>query len=282
MASPEKNLSGNTVRAYTGHLTRMAAYLGGIGIQNVENANVGHLRSYLADRKAGLKSKTVKSGINTIHSAIAAIKGFFKWAVTEGLITADPASILSAPKIPKTAPRFITEQDFAMFLRACDTEERELFRFMAGTGARRHEVMNVLVKDVVFGQKVIYIRGKGQKERVNPFVSRSVFKMIKNRIERLDIGPNDPVFDYTADHISYVLKRTLRKKRFIEKGLHFSPHTLRRLFADSLLGKVSLNAIQVSLGHSSIQTTTIYLNTSTKMMMKERKKMEECGVARGA
>jgi len=273
MGSPEKNLSQNTIRNYGDSLDKMAVFLKDAGITNIENIGIRNLRDYLSHRKAGMQSKTCKTGDHMIHVTVAAIKGFFKWAVNEELVSADPASVLAAPKMPKSMPRFITETDFKAFLRACDDpEDQELFMFMAGTGVRRDEVNKVLVSDVIRNQKIIYIRGKGQKERINPFVPMPVLKMIGERVKKLGIKAGDPVFDYSANQVSYRMESVLKKTD--GSVPHFSPHALRRLFADRLLNKVSLNAIQTALGHASIQTTTIYLNTSTAMMMGERDKLD--------
>ncbi len=281
---PERELSENTVRAYEGALYRMEFYLKTVNKQRkpLRDIKLRHLRKFLEWRKEILSSPSLKTGAQTIRGTIAALKSFFRWAANEGYIEADPASALMSPKLPKVTPKTVSEKEYKLVILACKgrLDDIELLEFMAGTGVRRDEIRGITVADVMEVGEVIRITGKGNKTRLNPLVSKATFKMIRKRIERYNLGVNDPVFDLKAQAVAYIIRQILALPQLKSKGVTITPHSLRRFYADRLLDKdVRLDVIQEVMGHESIETTRIYAKTSMRRIMAERSKIEsECGV----
>jgi integrase/recombinase XerC len=101
MLRDERGASEHTLRAYSREVFAFADYLrealgDGAGAKSVEHT---HIRAYLAtlyDR--GLTKASAAR-------ALAAIRSWFKWMAKAGVVEANPAVLVSTPKLPKHLPR---------------------------------------------------------------------------------------------------------------------------------------------------------------------------------
>jgi len=132
---------------------------------------------------------------------------------------------------------------------------------LAHTGMRRGELIRLTVRRINFhNNSILIVQGKGRKDRVIP-ISKTLRQPLREYITANRLTAKDRLFKLSSHHIYYIITDYANLA-----GLHdFHPHSLRHYFATRLLELgASLKAIQELLGHSSIETTAIYLNLIPK------------------
>ena len=232
-----------------------------------------------------------------INSYLRSIRAFFKYCEEEGYITqvANPCLRVKWMKEEKIIKRTFTDEDIKKMLVYVDKKthsklkkydsnrtghltrfinERNKFVIMllADSGLRINEVHNLT--DATLTQQGIHvIRGKGKKGRfifVSPLILKEKMKYdrIKNEyFEQVNIEPQDYIF-LTKDGKKYnndLAQRAIKKiaeNAGVDSSVRCSPHTFRHYFTQSLLKNgADIYTIQKLLGHSSIKTTEVYLNS---------------------
>lgn len=220
--------------------------------------------------------------IATVHS------NFFKFLLDEEKIAQDPTRRLERPRANarKLTGDVLTVEEVKKLLAVPATttpsglRDRALFELLYATALRRCEALDLDLGDVDLKQREVTVReGKGGKGRVVP-ITRSAARAIQDYVERgrtaLMTKHSDSI---TALFLSVrgrrlskpaVLKLLRRTRVQAEITKNVTPHTLRRTAATHLLkAGVSLRHIQVLLGHSSLDTTAIYLRLDTAELRKE-------------
>jgi integrase/recombinase XerD len=135
------------------------------------------------------------------------------------------------------------------------------------TGARVSEFVSVRVQDFYFDEQMILIqKGKGGKSRYVPILPELAHEL-KTHLGSRKTGyvfESNRHTKFTARRIQQIVKETADRAG-ITKKVH--PHLLRHTVATFLLEKgMPLEQIQKFLGHSKIETTQIYAESSTEMM----------------
>lgn len=182
---------------------------------------------------------------------------FYQWAIRAELTTVDPTVHILPPKIPKHLPRPISERDLIRAFMEADRRMLAMLALAAYAGLRCMEIAGLEVTDIIWATPVVlWIRGKGDKERVVPLAQRAQLALrsygLPNRgpvFHRLDGGP------YTAGTISRMINRHLH-----QCGLTETAHQLRHRFGTRVYG-VSRDIVltQEMMGHASIATTRGYV-----------------------
>ncbi|MBA7672911.1 Tyrosine recombinase XerC [subsurface metagenome] len=135
---------------------------------------------------------------------------------------------------------------------------KALILTFAYTGLRRQELLNLVVANIDFERRLVFVRhGKGKKDRNIPLAERLVVPL---RRQCAGKGAKQRVFDGLNARSVYRIVTGLAKACGLD-GFH--PHSLRHFFATRLIDLgVSLRTIQELLGHADISTTAIYLDVS--------------------
>lgn len=272
-----RNFSENTVRAYA---TDIEAYLAWVRREGVTAASISHrsLRRYLAElTRAGYSTRTV-------NRHLSAIRGLYKWLVSQGRVTGDAAAALASPKIAKTLPRTMSDSDVDALLDTCDASTLEGLRDQAmiellyATGARISEISRLNVSDIDLAQAQVRLFGKGSKERVVPVYNRAlavVGQYVRQArpalcARRKRGEATGALFvsvrgnRMTADALRTCFERHVRLAG-IESGV--TPHAMRHTYATELLsGGADLRSVQELLGHESLATTQIYTHLSVERL----------------
>ena len=262
----EKNLSENTVLSYKLNLNRYLDYLESKRIKNTDDIKEETITEFLRTLSELLLSA------NSISQNISAIKGFHKFLFGDGLVKNDPTQNLTKPKIRKSLPEVLTQDEVDLILKQPDTSgrlglrDKAILETMYATGMRVSEALTVKQSDINFNDGFVRVFGKGSKERLIP-IGRSAISWIKKyqsevRINLANENSKDVLFlnargkPLSRMAIWDIVDKYSRKAR-IEKAVH--PHTFRHSFATHLLeGGADLRAVQEMLGHSDISTTEIY------------------------
>jgi integrase/recombinase XerC len=277
----ERSLSVHTIRAYIGDLESLLNHLETIGVTDISQLELVHLRSWLANQQ-------VKGGARTTLSRRAvSVRLFTKWAVKNKYLTKDVAATLATPKGHRTLPEVldIADAKTAMDSLATRASEEEtpislrdvaMVELLYATGARVAELCGLDVSDIDYDRQTIRALGKGNKERTIPLGNPAMKALnvwlkegrdsIKNSLSgnAVFLGARGKRIDQRT--VRTVVYNALQAIEGIER---MGPHALRHSAATHLLeGGADLRTVQEILGHASLATTQIYTHVSTERLQK--------------
>jgi integrase/recombinase XerD len=275
----EKNLSENSVLSYKLNLVRYIDYLESLGIKKPEAIEEDMVSEFLKSLSELLLSP------RSIAQNISTLKGFHKFLVGEGIVKTDPTQNLTLPKLPKSLPEVLTQDEAELILKQPETSARlgvrdkAILETLYATGIRVSELLSLKQSNINFGDGFVRVFGKGSKERMVP-IGRSAISWIKKyqseaRINLANENSKDVLFlnsrgkPMSRMAIWDIVDKYVRQGR-IEKAVH--PHTFRHSFATHLLeGGADLRAVQEMLGHSDISTTEIYTHIDREYLKEVHK-----------
>jgi site-specific recombinase XerD len=264
-----KGYSPYTIRRYRTCLAFFCRATGATTLSDVTEASV---RSFFY---SGRIDRNWSSNTFAIYHKSLLV--FFRWCVKQGYMEHNPATDIEIPKKEKKLPRKLTRQDALRLLELVYNypydykflryRNHAIFSTFMYAGLRRQELLNLKLMDVDTDNLTIFIRqGKGGKDRILPMstVLAQTLKRYKDERKRLhktcpeffcSLRGNQP---FTVDG----LRKLISQLRTSLK-LHFSAHTLRHTFATLMLeGGCDIYSLSKMMGHSDINTTTIYLAAS--------------------
>ena len=269
----ERGLSANTLGAYRADLMTLSRGLSENDIV-IEDAAKADLLAFIAGR--------VESGAKPRSTArqLSSFRRFFRYIMREGLRDNDPTADIEMPRIGRSLPKTLTEEQVESLLHAPNTDEplghrdRAMLELLYATGLRVSELINLTMSQVNFNQGVLRIVGKGDRERLIPLGDESQ-RWLRDFIDgpRMEIlleRQTDYLFPTRRGHrmtrqaFWHIIKRYAQKAG-IEKKL--SPHSLRHAFATHLLNRgADLRVVQLLLGHSDLSTTQIYTHVARERL----------------
>ena len=275
--SVEKNFSEHTLNAYCSDIVSFILWLNNT---SVIDANFDKLREYLHFIQKFDYKKT------TIARKIASIRTFYKYLFRERFIDSNPAISLSAPKKPKSLPKFLTVDEIEKILNniKIDTpagfRNRVILELLWATGMRVSELSNLNFGDLNIEENEIRVFGKGAKERIVLISERAkeyLVQYIKTARNLLapgydigEINDNSPLF---INNTGYRLQnKTIRNAinnvvEKIELPKKVTPHIFRHSFATHLIENgADLRVVQELLGHAGISNPQIYTHISMKRL----------------
>ncbi len=268
----EDGLARNTLESYRRDLAQFAQWLETRG-GALLTVNRGDLEQYLARRSPTSKPRS-------IGRLIASLRRFYRHFMREGRINADPTLQLDSPKLPRSLPKSLTEDDVVSLLKAPhDTEllglrDRAMLETLYATGLRVSELVNLKVSEVSLSEGVVRVTGKGSKTRLVPLGEEAldwIMRYLEQGRPQLLAGQlSDSLFvtqrggAMTRQAFWYLIKRYALLAG-IAKSL--SPHVLRHAFATHLLNHgADLRVVQMLLGHADISTTQIYTHVARERL----------------
>jgi integrase/recombinase XerC len=277
----ERNLSVHTIRAYLGDLESLITHLELIGVKDISQLELTHLRSWLANQQ-------VKGGARTTLSRRAvSVRLFTKWAVKNGFLEKDIAATLATPKGHRTLPEVLEIADAKLAMESMATRASEeetpislrdvaMVEMLYATGARVAELCGLDLSDIDYDRQTIRVLGKGNKERTIPLGNPAVKALkvwLKDGRESLmnEHSGNAVFLGARGKRIDQRAVRTVVYEALsaIEGIERMGPHSLRHSAATHLLeGGADLRTVQEILGHASLATTQIYTHVSTERLQK--------------
>ena len=169
----------------------------------------------------------------------------------------------------------MSQEEVARLIDAARTPfHRTLLMTLYATGVRRAELTHLKISDVDSQRMVVHIQGgKGRKDR-DVMLSPKLLKELREHWRRLRRKPSEWLFPGNRHHTSdepistkvvWHACRNAAKRAGIQKQVH--PHTRRHCSATHLLEQgADLRNIQMLLGHSDLEQTTIYLHVSERRL----------------
>ena len=270
----EDGLAKNTLESYRADLTQFATWL--------EKQEVKLIDASQADIQQYLAVKFPQSKPRSIGRLIASMRRFYRYYLRENIIDVDPTLQIESPKLPRSLPKSLSEQEVEDLLDAPNINEpiglrdRAMLELLYASGLRVSELVTIKVTEVSTQDGVVRVTGKGNKTRLVPMGEEAADWIIRylkfGRPEILQKKLNDALFvttraaGMTRQAFWYLIKRYALQAG-IDKPM--SPHVLRHAFATHLLNHgADLRVVQMLLGHSDISTTQIYTHVARERLKK--------------
>lgn len=169
----ERGLSPNTLSAYRADLTALDRWLQGRGSSGIA-ARRADVMDFIAWRvQAGARPRSTARQLSSFRR-------FYRYLVREGAITEDPTAQIAMPKIGRSLPKSLTEEEVEALLAAPEIEQslghrdRTMLEVLYATGLRVSELVNLKAGQVNMNQGVLRIVGKGDRERLIPLGEEAV------------------------------------------------------------------------------------------------------------
>lgn len=264
MMIAERGSSPRTIDAYERDLNDLNLFLHERGI-SIQKAARTDLQEYLRTlTRQQLSPKTSARRLAAIHE-------FYRFLYSEDIIKKNPADYLQAPKIGKSLPKYLTEQEIDLLIKTASQKNprmRALLEILYASGMRVSELVGLAVQAVTKDNQTISIIGKGNKERIVP-LNDSARKALNDwlivRETSLKRGRHSKWL-FPSVGVSGHLTRDGFFKALKEIALtagidpaKVSPHVFRHSFASHLIAHdADLRTVQQMLGHADIATTEIY------------------------
>ncbi len=275
----ERGLARLTIRAYRTDLDKLWGFLLAQGVDSLEAITREDLRDFL-EREAAQGM-----GPRTRARELVSVKAFFHFLRLKKLLSRDVTELMGAPRLPKTVPQALSEEETRRLLAVYDAPPMEkdrprylrnrcILAFLYATGLRVSELCALRMTSLDSERGVLRVQGKGGKERVVPFDQHA------NHALQEYLKAGRPVLDRTgrAPYILLNLEGKAMNRRSVwqvtdEAGRlagirqQVHPHLLRHSFATHLLAHgADIRSIQELLGHASVATTQVYLSAEASRL----------------
>jgi integrase/recombinase XerD len=273
----EDGLAKLTLAAYRRDLALFNGWLLTRGGPTLVGATESDLQAYFAQRHTQTRATTA-------NRRLTVFRRFFHWLVRERLIATDPTVRLLSARQPLRVPKTLSEAEVEALLAAPDVDtalglrDRAMLELMYASGLRVSELVDLRRVDLLLGEQVLRVLGKGSKERLVPYGQEAAMwldrYLSQARPELLGARAQEALFvtargTRAGQAMSRVMFWSLVRKYARLAGMDrpLSPHTLRHAFATHLLNHgADLRAVQMLLGHADISTTTIYTHVARERL----------------
>lgn len=273
----EDGLAPLTLAAYRRDLALFNDWLASQGGKPLLQVEENDLQSYFAHRHAQTRATTA-------NRRLTVFRRFFHWLLRERLIGVDPTARILSARQPLRVPKAMSEAEVEALLAAPDESkplglrDRAMLELMYACGLRVSELVGLRRVDVLLGDQVLRVLGKGSKERLVPYGQVAADCLLRYLQEARPalVGerPEEALFvssrgTRSGQSMSRIMFWNLVRKYALQAGIDrpLSPHTLRHAFATHLLNHgADLRAVQMLLGHADISTTTIYTHIARERL----------------
>ncbi|MDX7991268.1 tyrosine recombinase XerC [Xenorhabdus littoralis] len=269
----ERRLSPLTMTNYRRHLTVLAKMSLEMGVDEWQKLEPATVRMFASrSRRAGLQSASIALRLSSLRS-------FLDWMVTQGILDANPAKAVSAPRKKRHLPKNMDVDEVNQLLNInlndpLSVRDRAMLEVMYGAGLRLSELVGLDCRHLDLASGDVWVHGKGSKERKVPF-GRVAQEWLQRWLGMRELfePENDAVF-ISSKSGKRISARNVQK-RFEQWGIkqgvnsHINPHKLRHSFATHILeSSGDLRAVQELLGHANLSTTQIYTHLDFQHLTK--------------
>jgi integrase/recombinase XerC len=307
-----KNASPHTVANYGKDLKQFLAYLTPPGVETPGLAKINHqmIREFVGHlHEEGLEK-------SSIARKLAALRSFFKYCVREGFLKDNPARLVPTPKLPKRIPVVLSAEEMGGFLDQVGganksavlsakrkkagpsgtvaeqsglvkleetllvKRDRAILELLYAAGLRVSELTGLNLVDMDEKDRILRVRGKGNKERIVPYGTQAAaalnaywplrYRLLQENAGGQETHPEAVFLNYAGRRLTQRSVGRIVKKyaRLVNINWDLHPHSLRHAFATHLLADgADLRAIQELLGHQSLTTTQKYTHASIRQLM---------------
>jgi integrase/recombinase XerC len=271
----ERNRSELTVRNYEKGLTDFESYFKNrdchLSWESVDSDIIRDWMESMMD-KGDMAS--------TVNNRLSAVRSFFRFALTRGLVERDPSHVVRGPKKQKPLPYFVREADMNRLIDIPqmwgegyqDVRARTIIILFYETGIRLAELVGLNDEDIDLDTMQLKVTGKRDKQRIVPF-GEELAQMLREYMALRDdeVTRQSPALFLTdkgervsRNQVQYLVRKHLSEVTTLKKR---SPHVLRHSFATAMLNNgAGLESVKKLLGHVSLNTTEIYTHTTFEQL----------------
>jgi integrase/recombinase XerD len=268
-------MAKNTLLAYKRDLSKYLEALEKLGITDSSEITEIVVRNFA-------QSLVSEKGLvaTSVARILAAVRGFHKFMLFEGISDNDVSAAVKPPKAPKRLPKAISIKEIELLLKAAGPEpddiagaadiirvrDRAILELLYATGARVSEIVNMDLDDLI-DPEIVRLFGKGSKERIVPvgkYAQAAVaayLVRVRPTLATLSLGTPALFLNQRGSRLSRqsIWQIISDSAQAAKLGVEVSPHTFRHSFATHLLeGGADVRVVQELLGHASVTTTQIY------------------------
>jgi integrase/recombinase XerD len=271
----EHGLSDNTLSAYKKDLELFGRWL--------KLQNAGDFLEVTSVQIQGYLAHKLDSGSKATSSAraLSVLRRFYRYLKREQVILVDPTLTIQSPKLARTLPVSLSEEEIDRLLLAPDPStalglrDTAMLDLMYSSGLRVSEIVALRKHQLNLEQGVLRVFGKGSKERLVPVAMTTIDTLelyLKDaRRELLGLNQLDDILfpslrgkEMTRQTFWHRVKHYAEVARINKK---LSPHTLRHAFATHLVNNgADLRVVQLLLGHTNLSTTQIYTHVAKQRL----------------
>lgn len=268
----EDGLSKNTLDSYRLDLSAFSLWLA-LHKKTLLGADQADIQQYLAVKFPHYKPRS-------ISRLIASLRRFYRFLLRETKISLDPSIQIKSPKLPRSLPQSLSENEVLALLQAPDDgavaglRDRAMLELLYACGLRVSELVGIKATEVSVHDSVVRVTGKGSKTRLVPmgdeaadWITRYLREarpvILQQRLSDALFVTNRGVA-MTRQAFWYLIKRYALLAGITKP---MSPHVLRHAFATHLLNHgADLRVVQMLLGHADISTTQIYTHVARERL----------------
>lgn len=276
MMAVERAAAANTLKNYGRDLERFAAFAASRK-ETLETAGADDIAAWLAAlEREGLSASTAAL-------KVSALRQFYQFLYTEGYRADNPTASIDRPKTRRPLPKVLTGDEVTALFEAAERMEgpgglrmTAMLEILYSAGLRVSELVGLPLAALRKGERLLIIKGKGDKERLAPLTQRAVAaaeaylacrdKFLETKGKQKAASPWFFPSRGKTGHVTAARFAQMLKDIAVEAGVppsKVSPHVLRHAFATHLLeGGADLRSVQQMLGHADITTTQIYTHVA--------------------
>ena len=266
-----------TLQVYRRDLIAAVTWFDRAGLDGPAAVTRKVLRRYLA----ALTTRALAP--RTIARKCAAIRRYFGWLTTTGVIDPDPSAGLSAPRGAARLPRVLKADELRQLIdepgpvdpadAMIVVRDDSVLELLYGSGLRVSELCDLDIDSVELSRRRLSVWGKGSKQRVVPISEPAAaalsrwFDGSRSQFARRFGGSATSVALFHNRRGQRLSPRDVRRILDRRSPVPTHPHALRHTFATHLLdGGADLRVVQELLGHSDLATTQIYTHVSRERL----------------
>ncbi len=269
--SVEKRYSQNTLVSYKKDLEDLLLFISETeGTEDLKKVDKKIIRNFIVS----LSEKKIQK--RSINRKLSSLRSFYLYLLKIGEIQVSPLETIPSLKFYAEKQIPISEEEMEILGEILEKEpenllEKLIIETLYQTGMRKSELCNILLEQVDFSKSEIFVKGKGNKQRVVP-ISENLLKQMREYIAIRKPNEDSGIYFFVRENgkklsekfVYSVVNRylsliTLKKKK--------SPHILRHSFATHVLNNgAEISKVKKILGHSSLASTQVYTNGNIEQL----------------